>query len=213
VERKSLFDHFFEPWKQSWRLIRERADFASFQVGFMLGGTGLMVLQPALPMFFVDVLNLSYVELSLALAACKGIGFVIASPSWLKLFRRFNIFYLSGLVTALAALFPFLLLSAQSHLVMLYIAYGLYGIMQAGSELSWHMSGPVFAKEHDSSPYSATNVLTVGIRGCVAPLFGAFLYSISNSATVMILGSVLCLLATRHLVKYSQSYSNALEEA
>lgn len=197
------------PWKQSWHLVKENAGFANYQIGFMLGGAGLMVMQPALPAFFVDTLNLSYTKMLLAISVCKGIGFVIASPFWIKLFRQRDIYYFSGLVTVLAALFPFLLLISPSHIVLLYIAYGVYGVMQGGSELSWHMSGPLFAKEKDSTLFSGTNVLTVGIRGCIAPSFGALLYSLTNSSLVMVFGGLLCLLATQTLMRYSFSNKTA----
>jgi len=203
---KILQEQLINPWKQSWQLLKERADFAHFQIGFMLGGAGLMVIQPALPIFFVDTLDLSYTKMLLAIGVCKGIGFALTSPVWTRLFRKWDIFYLSGIVTLLAALFPFFMISAQYHIFLLYVAYGLYGMMQAGSELSWHMSGPVFSKEKDSSLFSGINVLTVGIRGCIAPFFGALLFSWTNSTTVMLLGSLLCLLAARQLMNYSSSF-------
>lgn len=211
-ETFSLFkEHILKPWKQSWSLMCERADFASFQVGFMLGGAGLMVMQPALPMFFVDILDLSYTKIMFALAMCKGIGFTLASPFWIKMFRKVNIFSFSALVTVLAALFPFFLIGAQYHIVLLYVAYGLYGIMQAGSELSWHMSGPIFSQHKDSSAYSGTNVLSVGIRGCIAPTVGSLLYTATNSTVVMLLGSLFCFMATRHLATYSSTLKQAPE--
>ncbi|MDP1835243.1 MAG: MFS transporter [Chlamydiales bacterium] len=196
----SFSSFLLKPWKESWHLIREKAGFAHFQIGFMLSGAGIMLMQPILPMFFVDTLNLSYTKMLLAVTACKAIGFLVTSPFWIKLFRRLDIYYFSGIVTAGAALFPFLLLGSQYHIVLLYAAYGLYGMMQAGSELGWHMSGPRFAEEHDSTVYSGTNVLMVGIRGCIAPPLGALIYSWTNSATVMMLCVVLCLLATRQLL-------------
>jgi hypothetical protein len=196
--------HLFKPWKESWNLITQRLDFANFQIGFMLGGAGLMIIQPALPMFFLDILKLSYTKILLALAVCKGIGFAAATPFWVKLFRKWNIYLFCGAVTALALVFPFLLLSAQWHVFLVYIAYGLYGVMQAGSELGWHLSGPAFAKEEDSTVFSGTNVLAVGIRGCIIPPIGALLCISTNSTTVMLLGSLLCLLATLHLMKYSR---------
>jgi hypothetical protein len=190
------------PWKESWRLIKSDVNFLNFQIGFMLGGAGLMIMQPVLPMFYVDILKLSYTKMLIALTVCKGLGFAAATPLCVKLFRKLNIFHFSGLVTVLAALFPFLMLGAQLHISLLYIAYALYGIMQAGSELSWHMSGPVFAKEKESTLFSGTNVLTVGIRGCLVPLIGTLLYAVTNSAIVMLLGSTLCLFATVHFMKY-----------
>lgn len=198
-------EQVLKPWKQSWELIKENSGFAQFQIGFMLGGAGLLVLQPTLPIFFVDILHLSYTDILLALTLCKGVGFALASPFWVKLFRKVDIYYFSSLVTILAALFPLLILGAQSSLISLFIAYVFYGIMQSGSELSWHMSGPTFAQEKDSTSYSGVNVLTVGIRGCVAPALGATIYSFSNTTTVMLFSSFLCLLATRHLYRYSDS--------
>ena len=47
------------PWKNSWHLLKTRPDFTRFQLGFMLGGGGLMIMQPALPTFFISELHLS----------------------------------------------------------------------------------------------------------------------------------------------------------
>lgn len=202
----SVWDFFkgriLKPWKESWRLVKNDVSFLKFQIGFMLGGAGLMIMQPVLPMFYVDILKLSYTKMLIALTVCKGLGFAIASPLCVKLFRKLNIFQFSGLVTMLATLFPFFMLGAQLHISLLYVAYALYGIMQAGSDLSWHMSGPVFSKEKESTLFSGTNVLTVGIRGCFVPLIGTLLYALTNSATVMLLGAFLCLFATIHFMKY-----------
>lgn len=202
----ALSEQLLKPWKQSWQLIKENPGFARFQVGFMLGGAGLMIMQPALPMFFVDTLNLSYTEMAVAIAACKGIGYAASSPLWLKFYRRIDIFSFSSAVTLLAAVFPFLLISAQYHVLLLYLAYGVYGIMQSGSEMSWHMSGPVFSKDSDSSPFSRTNVLTVGLRGCIFPLIGSCLYFWTNATTVMIAGAILCFIATQRLNVDSKLY-------
>lgn len=206
--KANIFELFKEqilkPWKQSWQLIKTRADFAHFQIGFMLGGAGLIIIQPALPIFFVDTLHLSYTKMLVALAVCKGIGLAITSRIWTRLFRKIDIHYLSGLVALLAALFPFLLIGAQQHISFLYLAYGLYGVMQAGSELNWNMSGPVFSKDQDSSIFSGINVLTVGVRGSIVPFIGTFLFTLTNSTTVMLAGSFLSILAASHLIRYSR---------
>ena len=142
-----------------------------------------MILQPALPKFFMDVLGLSYTELSIALNLCKGIGFVLTSQIWANGMHKTDILRFSTLVIVLGAVFPLILLFAQIHVLWIYVAYLVYGMMQAGSELSWHLSGPIFAKEGESSQFSGVNVLTVGLRGSVIPQLGA----------------LLCLLLPRHL--------------
>lgn len=206
----SFYERAIEPWKQSWKLLKERPDFAQFQLGFMLGGAGLMVMAAIIPMFFVDILHLSYMEMAMAIALCKGIGFVTTSPLWVRYFHRTDIFTFSGFVTLLAALFPLVLLCAQFQLFFLFAAYLLYGFMQAGSELSWHMSGPVFAKEEESSHYSQLNVLSVGVRGCIAPFIGSLLYIFSSSTTVLVLGALLCIAATERLFQASKKLAPSL---
>lgn len=200
----------FKPWQQVWQLICQHKDFTIFQIGFMFGGAGLMIMQPALPQFFIDTLHLSFVEMGLAISLCKGIGVALTSSLWTRLFRKLNIFQLSALVTFFATLFPFLLLATSFHLVLLYLAYAFYGIMQAGSELSWHMSGLVFAQEKDSSTFSITNVLTVGMRGCVIPAIGSMLLPFIHPLGVILLGAFLCLLASSYFLLNSRSVNTDL---
>jgi hypothetical protein len=66
------------------------------------------------------------------------------------------------------------------------------------------MSGPIFSNEQDSSPYSTANILLVGIRGCIAPILGAALFYLTNSSTVLLFGSILCILSYQYLVRYSK---------
>ncbi len=203
-------ERLWHPWRNAWALVKDRTGFSKFQIGFMLGGSGLMILQPTLPIFFVDVLNLSYTKMLIALTAFKGIGFALTMPIWVRLFRKWDVFRFSGTVTLLAAIFPFFLISSQLNMVFLYLAYGLYGCMQAGSDLSWNMSGPTFAKEEDSTYFSSTNILAVGIRGCIIPPIGALLYSLTNASIVMLAGASLCFLASIYFMKYNDSLRKAM---
>lgn len=187
------------PWKEGWSLLLQRIDFRQFQIGFLLGGSGLMIMQPALPQFFFDSLHISYTKIAVAVSVYKGIGFALTTPFWTSLIRKINLFRFSALVTLLAILFPLLLIAAKQQLVWLYIAYLGYGVMQAGSELSWHLSGPIFAKNEESSLYSSINVATVGLRGIVAPFFGSLLCSQLGPTGNLLCAAFLCLLATLYM--------------
>lgn len=199
------------PWRESLNLLKHRSDFTHFQIGFMLGGAGLMIMQPMIPLFFVDVLKLSYTEMVLAMGVCKAIGYALASPFWIKLFDRLNIYRFSSLVTVIALFFPICLIIAQFNPLLIYLAYLLYGGMQAGSELGWHMSGPLFAQEKESTAYTTTNVLSIGIRGCIAPPFGNFLYLISSSSVALLSGGLFCLLSAYYLNR-SSKLSNPIQK-
>lgn len=204
LSRLSWKQKLMRPWKSAWRLIKRRPDFARFQMGFMLGGTGLIIMQPALPVFFMDGLNLSYTELAVALTLCKGISFAITSPMWARVLHKIDIFKFNCWVTMLACLFPICLIAAQINLAWLYAGYVLYGMMQAGSEMSWNLSGPIFAKDEDSSVYSSINVMTVGLRGCFVPLLGSLCGLFLNAIGVMVIGGVLCLLSAIYMASTSR---------
>lgn len=195
----SLKEQFQNPWKEAWMLLKQRPDFARFQIGFMLGGGGLMLWQPALPQFFFEVLHLNYKELTFAMIVCKTVGYTLALPFWSRAMNQINLFTFTGTVTAITIFFPLGLVAAQWHLGYLYAAYLIYGIMQAGSELSWNLSGPLFSKHEDSSTYTGVNVVSIGLRGCLAPPIGSALCSITNSTVVLLTGGGFCLLATWYL--------------
>lgn len=202
-EKKPITSHLLSPWFHAWRLLKERKDFAKYQFAFMIIGGGLMVMQPALYLYFDHNLGLSYVELAVALSFCKGLSYATASPLWAKWMAKVDIYRFSSAVTVLGTLFPLLVMSATINLSWLYVGYILYGIMQAGSEMSWNLSGPIFAKDEDSSLYTSVNVVTVGIRGMIFPFVGSMLCSISSPSAVMLLGSSLFLGATLLLSSYS----------
>lgn len=195
-EAISLSDALAKPWKVSWDLLKTRPDFLKFQQGFFLGGAGLMVLQPALPVFFNDTLQLSYKEIGLATAFCKGIGYALMTPFWARLFEKVNIFRFCSEVTLLAALFPLLLLASTTHIAFLWAAYLVYGVMQGGSELSWHLSGPVFSLKGESSAFSQTNILTQGVRGVVVPFLGLLINNAFGAEWTLISAVAFCLAAT-----------------
>lgn len=212
-EKGSLRDKIMAPWKQTWELVSEEQDFTKYLIGFMFGGAGLIMIISTQTLFFVDVLHLSYTQIALAIALYKGIGFVATSQIWVRLFHRWDIYFFSSVVAFLFCLFPFCLIGAQYHPYMLYLAFLLYGVSQAGSELSWHMSGPVFSKESNSARFSQANVLTVGLRGCIFPFLGSFIYLYTNSIAVMLVGASCCLIASGFHLFYSRQYqSEALQE-
>lgn len=193
-----------KPWHQAWELLKKRRDFLRYQIGFMLGGAGVMILQPALPQFFMGTLQLTYTELGVAITLCKGVGFALSSQFWARWIHRIDIYRFAGWVTLLAAVFPICIFFSQYQLWWLYFGYILYGVMQGGSELGWNMSGPIFAQKEDSSVYTSVNVMTQGIRGCFIPALGGFLSVQTTPFIVMLAGSLLCLLAANRMALFSK---------
>jgi MFS family permease len=209
-ERKSPFnlrETLVQPWKNFKQLMLSRPDFAHFQLIFMLGGLGLMIMQPALPVFTVEVLQLSYTELVIAISICKGIGFALTTRAWASFFNQVNIYFLTFFMCFLAALFPVFLMTASIHWLWVYAAYLVYGVMQAGSELCWNLSGPRFAKEENSSTFTGVNVVLVGLRGCIGPFLGGYLGVVTNSYLPLTVGGVSCLCGALFALYSSRKYA------
>ncbi len=181
------------PWKDSWRLIRERPDFAHYLWFFMLSGFGLMLIHPALPLFAVDDLGVSYTMAFAGISVAKGLGFALSSPLWARGMERINLFKLASLVSLSFALFPLLMASSLWWIGGFYLAYFWYGIAQGGSHLIWHMSGPIFARHEESSRFSGVGLMMVGVRGVVGPPLGSSLMAAWGPIEVFALGGLFCL--------------------
>ena len=170
LEHPPWKERLIGPWRESFDLLRSRPDFARFQLGFTLGGFGLMLSIPALTMFTSDVLHATHANVTVARSICMAIGITLTTFLWQRAVKRENVFWLLRLILIGFAIYYFVLLMAQFHFHWYYTALLIYGVAQAGSHLLWHLSGPLFADQGNSIPFSTVNVLMVGLRGLVAPM-------------------------------------------
>lgn len=200
-ERLGWRELVVRPWRDSWRLVRGRPDFARYQWGFMVSGFGLMLIQPALTLFAVDVLGVSYLEMAGALSIAKGLGFALSSPMWARWIDRVNVFKLASLVFVTIGLFPVLLSFSVWNVAWLYVSYFCYGVGQGGSHLVWNMSGPIFAGKDESSRYTGVNVVLAGLRGAVAPPCGSWLAVVCGPLWVLMMGGALCFYSGARLLQ------------
>lgn len=184
----------FSPWISALKTWKAYPNFRLYLFGFMLlGGSGIMILQPALPKYFIDVLSLNYKELGFAMSMCKGLGFVCTAPFWAKKMPKSNFYLFASSVVLLGIVFPLILLLAQKWIFAVYFAYVIYGILQAGSELTWHLAAPIFAKTNESAALSNLNILAVGVKGCIIPQIGTLLiYLACPIPAILCFGSLSC---------------------
>ena len=182
-----------KPIKEGINLLRSRRDFALFQLGYMIAGFGLMLIQPIIAIFAADKLNISHKEYAFAILIFKDLAFVISSPLWGKYFAKISIMKLSSYMFFSFALFMIVLPFASFNMLWFYVAFILYGIASSGSHLLWNLSGPIFAKNENSSKYTSVNVFMIAIRGCIAPALGIFLSLFISPAYIFFIGAMFCL--------------------
>jgi len=166
----SARDLFIQPWKESFRLLKDNRAFLQFQIGIFIAGSGLMFAKPTIPGFLASA-NLSILEIFSLFTLLEGLGFILASRFWAK--------YLEALGLHLTTCFVLLCFAVQPLLLVLnvpfsiFCAYFVYGVAQSGSKLVWNLSGPLLCGKESSSQYTSVNILAIGIRGCFVPLIGA----------------------------------------
>jgi MFS family permease len=202
--RVSFKESLLRPWRDCYELMRSRNDFRKFQWAFMVGGFGLMVIQPVIPIFFTETLHISYRDLLIAYSICKGLGFVLTSSLWSRALSYFSVGKFTTFVLIGFALFPLLIVASIAHPFWIYVAYFVYGIAQAGSHLIWHLSGPLFAEGEKSSRYSGVNIVMVGLRGAVGPPIGGLLVAFFGPIAVFIISSVCCISGLLALLQKSE---------
>lgn len=190
---KSLKKSIVSPLKNAILLISLKEEFRHFQIAFMIGGLGLMIIQPVIPIYFTSVLSIKKSDMMVAFCVCKALGFILTTPIWNTMIKKvkpatFIVFVLFGF-----ALFSFFLIFSSISLSLIFIAYLVFGIAQAGSHLIWHLSGPMFSGEESSSRYSGVNTLMVGIRGIIGPAFGGALLLFFHPIHIFLLSMVLCM--------------------
>ncbi|MBM3193871.1 MAG: MFS transporter [Chlamydiae bacterium] len=194
-----LKEGFLRPWIDCYQLMKKRSDFRKFQWAFMVGGFGLMVIQPVIPIFFTETLHISYRELLIAYSICKALGFVLTSHLWSRALSYISVNVFTSLVLVGFAIFPLVIVAAILHPYWIYVAYFIYGIAQAGSHLIWHLSGPLFAEGEKSLRYSGVNIVMVGIRGALGPPLGGVLVAFMGPVFVFLLSALFCLFGTAAL--------------
>lgn len=197
-------------WKEGWNLLKSNSAFARYHLLFFLGGAGLVALQPILPIYFKETLQLSYTQVTLAFSVCKGAAFVLSSPVWARWSNKISLYLINYWMNVLSLLFITLMLAASIATLGIFPAYLMYGAMQAGCELGWNLSGPYFAGGRESTYYSSMNLVFVGIRGCVCPFIGTFIFGLTNFVGVFIFAGFLCVISIIYALRLESIQSRAV---
>ena len=175
------------------KILKNDKNFTSFQIGFSIGGFALMLITPALYLFLNDILKITHQEMIFARLVIMGIGFSLTSILWKKSLIKKSINSLMYYVLFGFSLYILLLAFSKYSIIFFYGAFLIYGISQAGSTLIFNLSGMIFSKDDNSILYTSTNLLFLGIRGLIAPLFGSLLCKYIDPATVLFIGLIILL--------------------
>lgn len=197
----------FDPIRRTFTLLKQNKAFAAFERDFSIYGMGFIMMQPIIPIYMVDKLQLSYTNNFLAKGVLSQMGMLLLSPVIGKLHDHLHPFRFIAASFALLMLFPLLFLLSSLWagesvvaVIIVFVAYTIYGIAMAGVNLSWNMSSIFFAGKEDASMYQSVHVTMTSIRGLIAPVLGfALLKILGINSVFMVAAAFLALAATMSL--------------
>ena len=170
------------PFAGTLTLLREDRGFRRYEMGFMAYGLAWMMLQPTIPVYLVEKLQVAYAEVANARGLIYFAMIAALSQPFGRLLDRIGPIRVSRIAFVILAFFPLLLASAHG-VGMVYPAFLVYGCGMAAVNLGW-TTGPIhFARERDSAGYMGAHVALVGVRAIIGGPFGMWLYRASGSPT------------------------------
>ena len=178
----------------AWKTLFADKRFLWFEGCFMVYGVGFLMLQPVLPIYLVDELNVTYSQVSTARGLLFWIGMIIASPVLGRMADRIGVLRTSGLSFLALIAFPVTLLLVPG-VMGLYAAFLVYGLAMGGVNVAWNLGPIALARGRDPMPYLNAHVALVGIRAVIGMVAGAWSQYAMGTAPVFGCVVVLELLA------------------
>ncbi|MBK9227318.1 MAG: hypothetical protein IPL67_09780 [Ignavibacteria bacterium] len=212
---KLMEDIFVLPVRNTMRIFKENRPFLRFEVFFFMYGMAFMIASPAVPIYLVEVLQLSYSPISIA----KGLVFYTATILFTPLMGRLHG---TGNPTKFCGyLFLFLLFYPLSMMgvkyipgvisfitpeIMLYFTFFLFGILMSGITMSWNLSTIYYAPHYQEANYQSVHITLTGVRGLFSPFIGYLILRYVSIEATFIVSAIIFLLAGIMMLRESRRH-------
>jgi len=194
-----------EPLRKLKLLLKQRRDYYRFEQAFMIYGMAFMITMPVIPLYLVDDLELSYKQIGIARGMVPMILQIAAIPFFGWVFDRTTPHRMAVFVFAALSFFPPLLLLAGhaegvTRTVMIYVAFGWFGVAMSGLSVIWSLSSLRFARGEDAGVFHSVHVTATGIRGSFAPLIGYAIMQLFGKEAALLTASVIWIFASGMMI-------------
>jgi hypothetical protein len=182
------------------KIFKENKPFFRFEANFFLYGMAFMVISPAIPVYLVDGLHLSYTPISFAKGLVFHSALIIFTPMMGKYHGSGNPTKFCAYIFMILAFYPFLLMAANytswfhwkyDLTYIVYIAHFIFGLGMSGISISWALSSIYYAPKFEESNYQAVHITLTGIRGIFSPFLGYLVMKIFSIEYTFMLSIIL----------------------
>ena len=166
---------------ESLAVMREDKTFRSYQRWQFLSGAGFMMLNPPLLLMVSQRMtnpDTQYTLATVVLQIVPMMASILFTQIWAPIFDRMHItgFRVVQGTISLMAQITLLVGALTNRLWLVAVAQMLVGISTAGGNLAWNLGHNDFAPADRAATYMAVHVMLTGLRGCIAPFVGVWLY-------------------------------------
>jgi MFS family permease len=166
-----------------WQILRQNNLVRRLALAFMVAGTGMVMMLPALPLIEVRQLGLSNTQIGLLLTT-NSLALVLAAWAWGRL-NESSAHIVTTLQAGMVAIVGMAVLYAfGGSLWTLVVANVLCGIGGAAMSVGWRLFA-INLTAYGTDDLSGLHLLTCGVRGLYAPALGAFLIALRSPAAAM----------------------------
>lgn len=199
---------FVKLFAQAFQILREDKPFRAYQRWQFLNGAAFMMIGPSL-LYMVSTEmtdpNRQYLLATAIVQIIPMIMMLLATQAWAPMFDRMHISTFrvyQGLVSVSAIAILWLgamvgLKDVMTGLGMIAFGQMLVGVSNGAGNLAWNLGHNDFCPADKAGTYMGVHVMLTGLRGCLAPFFGSWLYLMPGVGRhVFGLSTLACVAAT-----------------
>jgi hypothetical protein len=200
-----------------WVLRHDKA-FRTYQRYQFLSGFSFMLFGPSLLYMVAKEMTdekRQYLLATIILQIIPLLTSLAATQLWSPLFDRVHILTFRVIQTGVSVAAQAILFTgaALNLLWVVAVAQLLIGVSNAGGNLAWNLGHNDFAPPDKAGTYMGVHVMLTGLRGCIAPFLGAWLYVAVLGRGVFLLSTLICVAAMLGFASMARRSSAAAPQA
>jgi len=212
-EKKHIKRVIIDSFTNTYAVLKENRPFLRFQISFMLYGFAFMITNVLVTIFYDQVLQLNYSSTAfyknfyntIAIVTLPFFGNLIGK---MRIDKFTNMTFIWMLIyvmfTAISQYVSNGIVVFEIRIVFMLILAGIsYGLFASTMSLLWSIGSAYFCTPEDAATYQAIHLTLTGIRGCIAPFIGVFIYA-QFGFTIAFLISIFLLVLGVVFTKFSR---------
>jgi len=189
------------------RVMTEDKPFAYFMWYWAIFGFAALMIDPVKTIYVTDPLygiNATYEEAVLAVTVIPQAVMLLTFAFWGRQIDKYGVIKIRFMLNILPTI-NLLLFYFATDLKLIYLASVLQGISMSGAQLSWQLCVMEFAPKNQVGIYMGIHTMLTGLRGIVAPFFGAYLIGTAGMDNTFLVGFGLMVISTVMMIRFSKN--------